>query len=164
MASLSSTQVDDDDTTPWSHPWPKEVHFLSPHYNFSNPMFTDDIFDAIILYMNFSSLDALYNQSLGGEYWFAVYTLDRDKAEHYRIKHYGLDGYLFICMPIIWNHPVLNYNGFECYNYTGESWQDNRHDFTWWYNYQRPAVDIMISVSALVTLAGVFGKLEIFNI
>ena len=52
ITSISSTQVDDDNTTPWSHPWPKELHFLHHWYNLSHPFFTDDIYDRTILYMS----------------------------------------------------------------------------------------------------------------
>ena len=108
--------------------------------------------------MNLTLENGFINQSFAkGKYWQATWLLDVSKSNRYRIEHYGPDGYLTLCQPWLLHHPIIKNHGFYCKNHTADY---NRHDIAWWYNTQRPAVDIMIAVSALITITGLMGKLQ----
>ena len=109
--------------------------------------------------MNLTLENGFINQSLGqGKYWYATWLLDVSKSNRYRIEHYGPDGYLTLCQPWLLHHPTVKGNFLICLNHTADYHLLNRHDIAWWYSTKRPAVDIMIAVSALLTITGLIGK------
>ena len=115
--------------------------------------------DLLAVYMNFTEqgpgrfVNFTFNN---GKWWFATLAFNDQKANRYRIENYGPDGYFTFCQPQFY-HDFWN---IYCGNYTGKGSSANRNNFGWWYNDQRPEIDIVISFSAVITLTGVIGKFK----
>ena len=141
-------------TTAWIHPWPIEVDIFSPFLNLT--WYSEKDLDGLALYMRLLDDESKINVTLPNG-WVVAYSYNDTKARLYE-KQYGI---MYLCQPWLINVPG-HHSHLSCFNYTYynsvEYYEELRYNFVYWYNYQQPAVSIMIAFSTLTTLTGVFGK------
>ena len=142
-------------TTPWIYPWPIEVHEVSPFLNLTE--YSQKDLEGLALLMRLQARRFLFNQTVPGYGWIAFYGHNTTMAQLYEQQH----GSMYLCQPRLSNIPAF-VSHLSCWNYTyyGSAAYETklRNTFSYWYNYQQPAVSIMIAIAFFVTLTGVTGK------